>query len=154
MPAFPWDSWAIHLGVQIWYGNALGDMEVVEIELASGQLILIPITISDADYWVTIAHNHKWTWMSILSLAKLNSRALEILIERVTYCILCKGKCIYQRNALHELTFNTMSYIALVAVSTGSTVGSAVPASFEVGLFPSRSTLHSYLIWSPHPFIH
>jgi len=58
MPAFPWDSWVIHLGVQVWYGNALGDMEVVEIELASGQLILIPITISDVDYWVTIAHNH------------------------------------------------------------------------------------------------
>jgi len=69
--------------------------------------------------------------MSISSLAKLNSTALEILIGRVTDCILCKGKCIYRRNALHELTFNTMSYIALVALSTGLTVGSAVPAPFE-----------------------
>ncbi|KAG2113535.1 uncharacterized protein F5147DRAFT_681538 [Suillus discolor] len=154
MPAFPWDSWAIHLGVQVWYGNALGDTEVVEIEVTSGQLMLIPITISDVDYWVMIAHNHKWMWMSISSLPKLNSTALEILIGRVTDCILCKGKCIYRRKPLRELTFNTMSYIALVALSTGLTVSSAVPVPFEVGLFSPRSTLHLCLMWSTHPFIH
>lgn len=49
---------AIDLGVQVWYGNALGEMEVVEIELMSGQLILIPITVSGVEYWVTVAHNH------------------------------------------------------------------------------------------------
>ncbi|KIK38852.1 hypothetical protein CY34DRAFT_14790 [Suillus luteus UH-Slu-Lm8-n1] len=58
MPAFPWDLWAIDLGVQVWYGNALGEIEVVEIELMSGQLILIPITVSGVEYWVTVAHNH------------------------------------------------------------------------------------------------
>jgi hypothetical protein len=36
--------------------HSLGDMEVVENEFVSGQLI--PITISDVDYWVTIAYNH------------------------------------------------------------------------------------------------
>ncbi|KAG1730535.1 uncharacterized protein EDB91DRAFT_1239083 [Suillus paluster] len=58
MPAFPWDLRAIDLGVQVWYGNALGDMEVIEIELVLGQLILIPITVSGVEYWVTVAHNH------------------------------------------------------------------------------------------------
>ncbi|KAG2063219.1 hypothetical protein BDR04DRAFT_1164102 [Suillus decipiens] len=61
MPAFPWDLWALDLGVQVWHGDTLGDLQVVEIELVSGQLILIPITISGVEYWVTIAHNHDGT---------------------------------------------------------------------------------------------
>ncbi|KAG1869115.1 hypothetical protein C8R48DRAFT_108451 [Suillus tomentosus] len=113
-----------------------------------------PLLFRMFDCWVTIAHNHKWTWTSISSLAKPNSTASEILIERVTDCILCKGKCIYRQNTLHELTFNTLSYIALVALSRGLTVGRAVPAPFEVGLFSSRSTLRPCLVWSPYPFIH
>ncbi|KAG1817168.1 uncharacterized protein BJ212DRAFT_1480396 [Suillus subaureus] len=61
MPAFPWDLQAIDLGMQVWYRDALGDMEVVEIELVLGQLILIPITVSGVEYWVTVAHNHDGT---------------------------------------------------------------------------------------------
>ncbi|KAG0702210.1 hypothetical protein DFH29DRAFT_805341 [Suillus ampliporus] len=58
VPQFPWDMWAVDLGVQVWHANMLGEMEVVDVRLISGQLILIPITVSNLEYWVTVAHNH------------------------------------------------------------------------------------------------
>jgi hypothetical protein len=49
---------AVDLGVHIWYANVLGDIEAVDAELLSSQLIFIPITVHGSDYWVTVAHNH------------------------------------------------------------------------------------------------
>lgn len=52
---------AVDLGVQVWHANILGNMEAIDAELLSGQLIFIPITVHGSDYWVTVAHNHVCT---------------------------------------------------------------------------------------------
>lgn len=52
---------AVDLGVQVWHANVLSDMEAIDAELLSGQLIFIPITVHGSDYWVTVAHNHVCT---------------------------------------------------------------------------------------------
>ncbi|KAJ7291750.1 hypothetical protein C8J57DRAFT_948984, partial [Mycena rebaudengoi] len=55
---FPWDIWAVDLGVAAWYAGRLGAVEVVPLTRLSGHLILVPITVRNTELWITVAHDH------------------------------------------------------------------------------------------------
>ncbi|KAJ6530158.1 hypothetical protein B0H19DRAFT_1273823 [Mycena capillaripes] len=58
---FPWDLWAIDIGIRVWKANELGAQEIIPLERLSGQFILAPVTICKQDLWITIAYDHDAT---------------------------------------------------------------------------------------------
>ncbi|KAG8729869.1 hypothetical protein FRC11_007854 [Ceratobasidium sp. 423] len=54
-PRFPWDAWAIHLGVSSWSYGELGDVVAIQVQRFSGTFALFDVSMSYARYWVTVA---------------------------------------------------------------------------------------------------
>lgn len=47
-----------------WIANAVAPAHVVDISCLSGQLVICPLSIGDADYWITFPHDHVGSLLS------------------------------------------------------------------------------------------
>jgi hypothetical protein len=48
----------VDLGVDAWYANQLGELEVVAVDRLCGHFVLAPISVKDTDLWITVAFDH------------------------------------------------------------------------------------------------
>ncbi|KAG8685574.1 hypothetical protein FRC09_014663 [Ceratobasidium sp. 395] len=56
-PDFPWYDWRVHLGIDHWEYNQLGELAVIPVSRFSGVFALMRVPMSYAEYWVTVALN-------------------------------------------------------------------------------------------------
>ena len=49
---------AVDLGVESWYADISGGLEVVSLDRLSGHFVLAPITVNDQNIWITVAYDH------------------------------------------------------------------------------------------------